>query len=166
MAKKLFAFWSDERTYHFFALVPAHMPDHEVQALALAATSDANREDDARTEQGITGWNDGLCVEEGIKGRLKELGFEFIDKPEGVTHWEDFRQGETLLEARLRLAGVSFVRDHDGNLTIDTPVGAIAANVVDGAWSGQGTSGDLKTTLGATFLIDLIRMRMESQAVQ
>ena len=161
MAKKLFAFWSDERQYHFFALVHADRPDVEVKALAMAATSDANREDDVNTENGSDGCDDGLCVEESIKARLTPLGFEFIDAPVGFGLWEEHRQDETLLEAQLRVKGIAFERGEQGNLKIHSPDGEISADVVNGMWTGQGSSGSIKTADGVHNLIFLILCRLE-----
>ena len=159
MAKKLFEFWSINRQI-FFAFVDSGKSDDEVQALAMAATSDANKEYEANMENGDGRCHDGLCVEESIKARLTPLGFEFITPLKGLGRWEDHYQDETLLEARLRVNGIQFERTDQGNLVIPTPDGDVIADVANGSWSAQGTTGVLKGS-GAGNMIYLIQLRIE-----
>jgi hypothetical protein len=171
-SKKLFAFWSDEIYYHFFALIPTVMDDEDAKALAEAATSDANREDDTNANptdlsklDKVGVCDDGLCVEESIKARLSPLGFEFLDPPVGLRQWEEHRQQETLLQARLRVEQIDFTVDSSGNLKIDTPTGEIYADVTQKTWSGQGTSGSLVHHDGVSQMITLIRLRHEATSL-
>jgi hypothetical protein len=162
MAKKLFAFWGDERESHFFALLPHDMPDENAAALAKAATSDANREQDANPAPGC---NDGLCVEDSIKARLTPLGFEFVKKPAGFEYWEDLRQDETVLEARLRLAGFSVTKDGTGNLTVATSYGPVVLDLKNSSWESMGTKGGL-SPIGIDNLLFLLQAREESFAIR
>ena len=172
MAKKLFAFWSDERQYHFFALIPADMDDADAEALAQAATGDSNREDYQNSNPSQLGeldkvgyCDDGLCVEESIKARLTPLRFEFLDPPIGFGLWEDHRQQETLLQARLRVKNIDFTVDEKKNLKISTPTGEIYADVSQKVWSGQGATGSLETHYGINNLITLILLRREATSL-
>lgn len=167
MAKQLFAFWSDDNACHFFAMLPAGMDSEDAKALAMAATSDANKEDGRNCERSPFdgGCDDGLCVEESIKARLTPLGFEFVDPPVGFGLWEDWRQQSTLLQARLRVEKIDFTVDAKGNLTIDTPTGAIYADVCNKTWSGQGTTGSLASHIGIGNMIYIVQLRFEATAL-